>query len=147
MSKYNDYGQFMIAVIDEADNRCHYRNLGNLLRQFNLPFNSNIISIIIAIMNVGWPAFKAVCALLVLGPIIFVSSLAAFAVTGVGTVVIAALVVFGGIKAIKLLYSNKTTPLKIYEVGKKYKPMFDSHINDYSYIDNLICEAAEDLLS
>lgn len=58
----------------------------------------------------------------------------------------AALAIYGGVKAIKLLYANKTTPLKIYEVGKKYKPRFDDHINDYSYIDNLINEAANDLI-
>lgn len=147
MSKYDDYGEFMVAVINEADAKCRYRNFSSLLTLFHLPINSNIINIIIAIMKIGWPAFKAVCGLLVLGPIIFVSALSTFAFTGIGTVVIAALVVFGGVKAIKLLYSNKTTPLKIYEVGKKYKPRFDSHINDIMYIDNLISEAADELLS
>ena len=100
----------------------------------------------ITIFEIGWPAFKATCSLLILGPIAFIGALAAFIVGGIGAIIVAALAIYGGVKAIKLLYANKTTPLKIYEVGKKYKPRFDDHINDYSYIDNLIRDCRKMLI-
>ena len=87
------------------------------------------------------------CALLLLGPIAFVAALTAFVLGGIGAVIVATLAIYGGIKAIKLLYTHRTTPLKIYDIGKKYKPRFDDHINEYSYIDNLIDEAANDLIN
>lgn len=108
--------------------------------------NEILIPIITTILGVGWSAFKATCALLILGPIAFITALAAFIVGGIGAIIVAALAIYGGVKAIKLLYANKATPLKIYDIGKKYKPRFDTHINEYSYIDNLIDEAANDLI-
>lgn len=147
MSKYNDYGEFMVAVLDEADYKCHRNAYGSLVKLFGLSgTNEKLIPIMITIFEIGWPAFKATCALLILGPIAFIGALAAFIVGGIGAIIVAALAIYGGVKAIKLLYANKTTPLKIYEVGKKYKPRFDDHINEYSYIDNLINEAANDLI-
>lgn len=148
MSKYNDYGEFMVAVLKEADNKCHRNAYGSLVRLLGLSgANEKLIPIMIAIFEIGWPAFKAICALLILGPIAFVGALAAFVVGGIGAIIVAALAIYGGVKAIKLLYANKTTPLRIYEVGKKYKPRFDAHINEYSYIDNLIDEAANELIN
>ena len=75
----------------------------------------------------------------------FAGTIAAGVCSAIGY--LGALAIYGGVKAIKLLYSNKTTPLKIYEIGRKYKPRFDAHINEYSYIDRLIDEAANDLIS
>ena len=147
MSKYNDYGEFMVAVLHEADLKCHNNRYGSLVGLFRLTgVNENMIYIMISIFEVGWPAFVATCALLVLGPIAFAAALAAFVIGGIGAIVIAALAVYGGVKAIKLLYNNKTTPLTIYEVGKKYKSRFDAHINECSYIDNLIDEASDEII-
>lgn len=147
MSKYDSYGEFMVAVLEEAEAKCHRNSYGSLIELFNLRgSNRQLIPIIITIFNIGWPAFKATCALLLLGPIAFVTALAVFIVGGVGALVVAALAIYGGAQAIKLLYANKTTPLKIYEVGKKYKSRFDDHINEYSYIDNLIDEASNDII-
>lgn len=147
MSKYNNYGQFMIAVIEEADNKCGVRFMSTLLQAFKLPDSAkNLLQIIYSIINIGWPAFVAVCGLLILGPIAFAAALIAFVAGGVGAVIIAALAIYGGIQAIKLLYKNKVAPLAIYEVGKKYKSRFDIHIDEVSYIDNLIDEASDDLI-
>lgn len=148
MSKYNDYGEFMVAVLNEADYKCQQNTYGSIVKFFGLcGANEKLIPIIITIFGIGWPAFKATCALLILGPIAFVAALAAFIVGGVGAIIVAALAIYGGAKAIKLLYANRTTPLRIYEVGKTYKPRFDAHIDECSYIDNLIDEAANDLIN
>lgn len=147
MSKYDNYGEFMVAVINEANYKCNHNSFGSLANFFGLSSSNGIlIPIMISIFRVGWPAFKAICALLILGPFAFVAALTTFVLGGIGTVIVAALAIYGGVKAIRLLYTNRTTPLKIYEVGKKYKPRFDAHINEYSYIDNLIEEASDDLI-
>lgn len=109
--------------------------------------NEKLIPIMVSIFKIGWPAFKATCALLILGPIAFIAALTTFVIGGVGAVIVATLAIYGGVKAIKLIYANKTIPQKIYDVGKKYKPRFDAHINEYSYIDNLIDEASNDIIN
>lgn len=148
MSKYNNYGEFMIAVLNEADQKCLNSSYTSLIDLFHLnDSNKNLMPIIIKILEIGWPAFIATCTLLLLGPIAFIAALGAFIAGGIGAVIIAALAIYGGVKAIKLLYANKATPLKIYEIGKKYKPRFDVHINECSYIDNLINEASDDIIS
>ncbi len=147
MSKYDNYGEFMIAVLNETENKCKQNTYGSLSELFGLSgANEKLIPIIVKIIEIGWPYFVATCALLVLGPIAFVATLATFVLGGVGAVIVAALAIYGGIQAIKLLYTHRTTPLKIYEVGKKYKSRFDEHINDYSYIDNLINEASNEII-
>ena len=147
MSKYDNYGHFMIAVLNEADRKCIGRHYGSLAGLFRLnDSNRNLIDIITKIFDVGWPAFVAVCGLLVLGPIAFVAALAAFIAGGIGLVVVAALAVYGGTKAIMLLYGNKATPLAIYHVGLNYKARFDAHKNEYAYIDSLISEASDEII-
>lgn len=147
MKKYQDYGQFMIAVIEEADRKCGIYFMSSLLHVFKLPDSAkNIFSIINSIFEVGWLAFAAVCALLVLGPWAFGMALLTFVAGGVGAVVIAAVALYGGIQAIRLLYNNRIAPLAIYEVGSQYKPRFDSHVGEQSYIDRLIDEASDELI-
>ena len=147
MSKYDNYGSFMLAVLDEADKKCNNTIYGSLVRLLGSKgVDENIMRIVVKILEIGWPAFVSVCVLLLLGPIAFVAALATFIVGGIGAVIVAALAIYGGVKAIKLLYVNKTTPLRIYEVGKEYKPRFDSHKGEYSYIDMLIDEASDDII-
>ena len=98
MSKYNDYGEFLEAVLNEADYKCRRRACQNLVNFSHLcSANGKFIRIMIKIIEMVRPAFK-------------------------------------------------TTPLKIYEVGRKYKSRLDDHINECSYIDDLIDEAANDLI-
>ena len=144
MSKYYDYGDFMVAVLKDADCKC--LNIGSSLSEFfDLPAPI-VIAIVISILEVGWIAFVTVCGLLILGPIAFVAALAAFIAGGIGAIVVAALAMYGGIKALKLLYQNKTTPLKILEVGKKYKAPFDEHKGDTVFIESLIDRASDEML-
>lgn len=147
MSKYNNYGLFMIAVLEETGKKAMMRGRGNLYSLLGLYGASvKIIPIINTVLGLGWTAFKATCALLILGPIAFAVTLASFIAGGIGVAVITALAVYGGIRAIRLLYSNRITVLTIYEVGKRYKERFDNHINECSYIDNLIDEASDNLI-
>lgn len=147
MSKYNDYGQFMIAVLDEAEKKGLRHGIPNLIKLFGLSDNGrNIILIIYKILESGWGAFAATCALLVLGPIAFVAALGAFVLGGIGAIIVAALAIYGGIKAIRLLYTYKSTPLAILEVGKRYKPRFDAHVGEITYIDNLIDDVSDDFI-
>jgi hypothetical protein len=148
MSKYDNYGTFMIAVLDRANSKSLQKNMRPIIELLGVPHNiQDFYPILIKILEVGWPAFVAVCAILVLGPIAFLAALTAFIVGGIGALIVAALAIYGGIQAIKLLYQYRDSPLKILEVGKKYKDRFDSHIGDYSYIDNLIDMASDDLLN
>ena len=97
MSKYNDYGEFMVAVLNEADYKCHRNAYGSLVKLFGLSgANEKLIPIMITIFEIGWPAFKATCALLILGPIAFIGALAAFIVGGIGAIIVAALAIYGG---------------------------------------------------
>lgn len=147
MSKYNDYGDFMIAVLDEANEMCGRNAHGTLASFFGLSKESSkVLQIIAKILGISWPSFVAICSLLILGPIAFIAALAAFISGGVGAVIIAALAIYGGVKAIKLLYQHKFVPLKVYEVGKKYKDRFYNNIDNHVYIDGLISKAAFDLL-
>ena len=144
MSKYYDYGDFMVAVLKDADCKC--LNIGSTLyKAFHLSA-PNILAIVISILEVSWVAFVAVCGLLILGPVAFAVALAAFIAGGVGAIVVAALAIYGGIKSIKLLYQNRATPLTILEIGKKYKVPFDEHKGDTAFIDSLIDQASDEML-
>lgn len=148
MSKYYDYGDFMVAVMEEADRkskRDFYKSLMELLGAKNS--YENLFKIIVKILEINWESFVAVCALLILGAVAFIAALAAFTVGGIGAVVIIALAAYGGVKAIKLLYENKKAPLAIYEVGKRYKDRFNNHKGEYSYIESLIDEASTELVN
>lgn len=144
MSKYDNYGQFMIAVINEADRKSI--NLGSHLKNYLHVSDDTVMAIVTTILGVGWAAFVAVCGLLVLGPVAFAIALAAFIAGGVGAVVVAALAIYGGVQAIKILYSNKAAPLRILEIGKNYKNRFNDHKGQTSYIDSLINQASNELL-
>lgn len=72
MSKYNDYGEFTVAILNEADNKCYRYSFGCLAEFFCLSgANENLIPIMVLIFKIGWPAFKATFALLILGSIAF----------------------------------------------------------------------------
>ena len=148
MSKYDNFGTFMIAVLDTANTKSMQKYMKPIVELLGVPHSiRDFYPILIKLFELGWPAFVAVCAILVLGPIAFIAALTAFIAGGIGALVVAALAIYGGIQAIKLLYKYKDTPLKILEVGRKYKNQFDSHIGEYSYIDHLIDLASDDLLS
>lgn len=147
MSKYYDYGDFMVAVIEEADHKSQRQFFKPLMEVLGARNSyDTIYNVIIKILEINWESFVAVCALLILGVIAFIAALAAFTAGGIGAIVVIALSAYGGIKAIKLLYENKKAPLSIYDVGKLYKERFNNHKGEYSYIDSLIDEASTDLV-
>ena len=139
--KYTEYNAFVTAVIKRAEQKCT-----NVAIRKLFAMQSTLLSIIYAILEVGWIPFHMVCGLLVLAPIAFGIALIAFIGVGIGAIIIAALAIWGGAKAIKLLYKYKFIPLSIYEIGNKYKADFDSHKGDEHYIDNLIEVASDSLI-
>lgn len=140
MSQYNDYGEFLQEVVNTAE------------RKSDTPLyliygvNSETIGMIISVLNKGWIPFASMTSMFGLALIAFLAALAAFVITPIGLIVVAALVYWGGGDAIKILYKNRVLPLSIKAIGDKYKGRFESHKNEYSYIDELIDEAADDLL-
>ena len=58
MSKYNDYGQFMVAVLHEADLKCHNNRYGSLVGLFRLTgVNENLVKAEKAVYPEGHPPF------------------------------------------------------------------------------------------
>ena len=147
MSKYNNFGAFMIAVWDTANTKSLNKHMKPIVELLGVPHSvRDFYPILIKLFELGWPAFVAVCAILVLGPIAFIAALTAFIAGGIGALILAALAIYGGIQALKLLYKYKATPLRILEVGRKYKDQFENHIGEYSYIDHLIDIASDELV-
>lgn len=145
MSKYNKFEDFMQAVINEADRKCKCRYSKSLTDAYDV--NALILKMINILISNGWKIFLAVVALLLLGPFGFSIAMATFASTPVGMVAIGALAVVGGITAIRTLYRNRILPIAVKETGQKFRDRFYDHINEYSYIDSLLEQAAECLLS
>lgn len=52
-----------------------------------------------------------------------------------------------GATALRTLYRDRVLPIAIKETGQKYKELFNNHINERSYIDSLLEQAADYLLS
>lgn len=104
------------------------------------------IGMIIAVLEHGWIPFASMTSLFgLLGPD-FIATFAAFVITPIGGNVLAALVGWGGREAILILYNNRVLPIAVKTIGNKYKDQFDSHIDEQQYIDNIINEAADELI-
>ena len=140
MSKYNEYGVFIQEVVNTAEKNSSIP----LYRLYGV--ENETIGMVLAVLQKGWIPFSSMTSLFGLALIAFVAALAAFVITPIGVVVIAALIYWGGKDAIRILYRNKTLPIAIKAVGDRYKERFDSHVNEQRYIDSLINEAAEDLI-
>ena len=140
MSKYNDYGEFLQEVVNTAERKSSIP----LYRLYGV--KSETIGMIISLLSKGWIPFASMTSIFGLALIAFLAALAAFVITPIGLVVVAALVYWGGKDAIKVLYDNRVLPIAIKAVGDKYKERFDTHVNEQGYIDNLIEEAAADLI-
>lgn len=145
MSKYNKFEDFMQAVINDADSVCRSRYGKSLADAYDV--NTSIVKMVKTIIENGWWVFVALVAILVLGPFAFGASLLAFVATPPGIIIVGALTIFGGVGAIRLLYKNRILPIAVKETGERYKEDFNRHINDYSYIDNLIKTASNTLVS
>lgn len=140
MSKYNEYGVFLQEVVNTAERKSDiplYRIYG---------VENDTLGMILSVLGVGWIPFAAMTSLFGLVLVAFLAALAVFVITPVGLIVVAALVMWGGQNAIRILYDNKALPIAIKAIGDKYKDRFDSHVDEYAYINKLIDEAADDLI-
>lgn len=145
MSKYNKFEDFMQAVINEADSKCRTRFGKSLADAYQV--NMTTVSSILKIIDSGWWVFVALVAILVLGPLGFGAALLAFVSTPAGMIVVGILAAGGGIAAIRVIYKNRVLPIAVKETGEMYKNEFERHINETSYIDNLIYRASDTLIS
>lgn len=145
MSKYNKFEDFMQSVINEADNKCKRRYGKSLADAYNV--TAIIVKMVKAIVDAGWWAFLALAALLALGQFGFLAGLAAFVTTPAGILIVGAIAIFGGVKAIRELYKNRILPLAVKKTGEYYKSEFENHKDQISYIDSLIDRASDHLLS
>lgn len=144
MNKYDNFESFMAVVIEHADCKCKSRYNKSLTEVYKV--SGNVYLMILKIIPKGWSIFLALVVLLALGPLAFTVTLATFSLSPIGIAIIATLAVFGGGDAIKILYQNRILPMAIKETGEFYKEKFNSHINEESYIDDLINKAAEHLI-
>lgn len=140
MSKYDEYGMFVLEVINTAE-----KNSATPLCQL-YGVENETIDMILAVLQKGWIPFASMTSLFGLALVAFVAASTAFVITPIGVVVIDALIYWGEKDAIRILYRNKALPIAIKAMGDKYKERFDSHVNEQRYIDGLIEDAAEDLV-
>ena len=145
MSKYSNFEEFMQAVINEADNKCQLRYDHSLAEVYKV--NITTVATILKIIGKGWWVLVALVAILILGPLGFSVAVVAFVTTPAGLIIVGLLAVGGGVAAIKTIYKNRVLPIAVKETGDIYKSDFENHINQYSYIDSLINQASETLIS
>ena len=98
MSKYNEYGVFIQEVVNTAEKNSSIP----LYRLYGV--ENETIGMVLAVLQKGWIPFSSMTSLFGLALIAFVAALAAFVITPIGVVVIAALIYWGGKDAIRILY-------------------------------------------
>ena len=145
MSKYSNFEEFMQAVINDADNKCQMRYDHSLAEAYKV--NITTVTTILKIIGSGWWVFAALFAILILGHIAFGVAVVTFVTTPAGLIIVGLLAVGGGVATIKTIYKNRVLPIAVKETGDIYKSDFENHINQYSYIDSLINQASETLIS
>lgn len=144
MSKYDNFETFITNVVEKADLKCRDLYGKELTQAYGV--STSVYGMLLAIIPKGWSLFLALIALLALGPLAFTTALIGFTVSPIGIVIVVTLAVFGGVKAIRVLYKNRILPMAIKETGEYFKEDFKSHINERNYIDRLIEVAADRLL-
>lgn len=138
MDKYDSFEIFMIDVIKQAN------SISNLNDLFDVKYDK-LISYLEILIRHGWKLFIAVCALLVLGPIVFGFTLGSFLLTPIGLIIAGVLGVTAA-NIIRHMYRNKELPLAIKSVGYKYEIKWKAANHDKEKIDQLFKGAVNDLL-
>lgn len=145
MSIYVKFEDFMQSVVNEADSKYRSRFGKSIADAYQV--EETTFSSILKVIDSGWGGFAALVVLLELEPLGFVAALAPFVAGPIGVIVVGALAAVGGDAALRTIYKNKELPISVKETGDMYKSDFESHINQYSYIDSLIDRASDTLIS
>ena len=145
MSKYNDFEDFMHAVIDCADYKSKSRYGKSIYEAYGV--TEKVLAITLTIIDSGWGKFLAVATLLALGPFAFGAAFLAFIGNPIGITLGLVLAAYGGVKVIKYLYDNRKLPLAIKNTGESYKSSFENRKGNIPEIDQLIHEASEYLIN
>lgn len=125
MSDKDNFTEFMEAVVHRAEEKCWERNGTHLESAFSVP--TSVYDRVIENLRAGWSSYMiAAASALVVSPLVSLGLLA--------------------IMKGKIPKEYHRLPDAIKEIGVAYKKQFMSHINETSYIDNLIDKASDSLL-
>ena len=144
MSKYCNFEKFMQSVIECADYKSQRRLGKRLYELYGVTEKSYDITKLI--LNSGWTKFKVVATMLSLDPVAFATALVAFMTNPIGIGLKVVLAIYGGIKAIRYLYDNRSLTIAIKKTGDSYKSSFDNNRENIIFIDQLIDDASENLV-
>lgn len=137
MDRYDSFEMFMIDVTKKANelgvNDLYDNSYDRLIDYCNM------------IIKYGWWLFLAVCALLVLGPIMFGITLGSFLLTPPGLIV-GGVLGLAAATILRALYQNKSLPLAIKAVGDEYEKKYKDACGNHSTIDILYKQAVSSLM-
>lgn len=134
----------MQAVIECADYKSQKRLGKRIYELYGVTEKSYDITMLI--INSGWTKFIVVATMLSLDPIAFATAFVAFMANPIVIGLKVVLAIYGGIKAIKYLYDNRSFAIAIKKIGESYKSSFDNNKENIILIDQLIDNASEHLV-
>lgn len=124
-----EFGGFMAEVMNLAD-KLSFENSGRSLSD-KYEASSTVIKMVGAVSSTDWGVFSALASLLSNASYFaFASALAVFAISPIGLAVAGALVYWGGIESIKLLYNNREIVADVKKIGDKFQPLYEECATD-----------------
>lgn len=131
MSEYNFYGCFLVRVIDEI-----------ISQSPNFFDNILVCEDIKRVLKTGWNSFIYTCSF-ISNPIMTENMFASFFKTLLGQTIF-----HNGVDSavFKSLNENSKTVLLIKEYGLQYKRLYDSHMGEHMYIEEMIKTVADDII-
>lgn len=143
MSNKHSYEVFINDVVNRSEKLSLERDGVSLSDRYEAP--STVTKMICAVARAGQKYFSGLAGLLAnTSYFAFAAALALFIVSPIGTVVLGALVYWGGKDSLKVLYNNRDMVLAVKSVADKYKLRLDRCASESEY-DELVNQAAEEL--
>ena len=142
MNIYYSFNDFMNQVIKKADDisrQNHNRGLEELFDVSRATFDA-----VAKLIKAGWYVFMGVMVLMAFGYFGFLAAIAGFLLTPIGLIVAA---IFGAaaVATLKKMYDDKILPNAVRDVGEQYKRRWNNANGNFTIIDNLLNQAANDL--
>jgi hypothetical protein len=144
MCKENTFGIFISDVINLADKNSIGINGESLSDIYASP--STVVKMIGAVTKTGWHSFMELTKLLAsTSYFTFIAALTAFISSPIGSLVINALIYWGGKDSIKVLYNNREMLNDIKLIGEKFEKLYNNCTSESEY-ETIVNEAADELL-